>query len=222
MVKLVKKIIADSSAQTLPADIANISRDLRKSRTFTLTKASDESESDAMRSFSIQPTTSDDSELQKQTYSLERWDIQAYAYSEKQAAQVSLLAGLFGGEIEKVKAGVIHEAKRFSIETTDKHNLEIGVAVRLSVATSNINSDIDLTLPNLAAAAQLSDTDTRVGISVTGYTGPLGQYLPAPTKLNVESCIEYMNAFREIQKIVFGDKSMPFIFPTVLNYEEKT
>ncbi|PWQ94730.1 hypothetical protein [Leucothrix arctica] len=216
-----KKIIADSSAQTLPTDVAEISRSLRDSKMITFFKSSKEPDSDANQSFSTLSATTDEIESKKTNYPLERWDIQAYAYSEKQAAKVSLLAGLFGGEVEKVKAGVIHEAKRFSIESTDKHNVEIGVAVRLSVATSNLDTNIDLTLPNLAASAQLKDTDTRVGISVTGFTGPLGQYLPAPTKLNVESCIEYMNAFREIQKIVFGEESMAFIIPTVLNYEEK-
>ncbi|MCH9651998.1 MAG: hypothetical protein K0U98_27460 [Deltaproteobacteria bacterium] len=153
-------------------------------------------------------------------YPLERWLIQAHAYEEGQAAKIGILGRLFSGQLERVKAGVIHDAKRFSvIETSEGRSVEFGVAIRLSVATSKVTGEMELTLPNLAAEAQLHNTDTRIGITVTGYVGPLGALLPAPRKLNVETCIEYTEAFRKIQALVFGEAGWPHVSPTILSYE---
>ena len=154
------------------------------------------------------------------SYPLERWLIQAHAYSEEQAAKVSLLGRLFSGEAQRVKAGVVHDAKRFSIVKTEtSRDVEIGVAVRLSVATSNMSSNFELTLPNLAADAQLNGVEARVGITVLGFAGPLGDILPAPRKLDVETCAEYVEAFRKIQAFIFGDAGWRYVIPTALSYE---
>ena len=154
-------------------------------------------------------------------YPLETWVIQAHAYSEQQAAKVSILGRLFAGEAQRVKAGVIHDAKRFSLATTESdRKVEIGVAVRLAVATSSINAKFELTLPNLAADAQLNGSEARVGITVIGYTGPLGDILPAPRKLDVETCSEYMEAFRKIQSVIFGEAGWRYVVPTALSYDE--
>lgn len=218
------KRIIDHADANLPDDVMKLNAELRKNR--NIAPHDTAATSEAM-SFSI--TTGDGTEPAENRrsrntsdYPLERWDVQAYAYSETEAGSVSLFASLFGGEVKHVKAGVIHEAKRFTLESTDSHSMEIGVAVRLSVATTSLDSKINLTLPNLAANAQLHNTDTRIGISVIGYAGPLGQYLPAPSKLDVETCIEYWNAFREIQKIVFSAEGLTYVVPTVLNYENKS
>ena len=157
----------------------------------------------------------------KTTYPLERWLVQAHAYSEEQAAKVGILGRLFSGEAKHIKGGVIHDAKRFSIVGTEtSRKVEVGVAVRLSVATTNISAKLDLTLPNLAAEAQLRNTDTRVGITVVGYRGPLGGLLPAPKKLDVETCVEYVEAFRKIQAVIFGEEGWQFVLPTTLSYDE--
>ncbi len=151
---------------------------------------------------------------------LERWDVQIHTYRDAAAGKVSFFSNLFGGEASKVQAGVIHDAKRFRIETRENKKYEIGVAVRLSVATTNFKSDFDLTLPNLAASAQLDKSDTRVTISVLGYAGPLGELLPSPSKFDVESCIKYLNSFRDIQKLVFGAEGLINVVPTVLSVED--
>lgn len=153
-------------------------------------------------------------------YPLERWLIQASAYSEEQAAKLSVFGRLFSGEAQRVKAGVIHDAKRFSIvQTETSRDVEVGVAVRLSVATSRVSGTFELTLPNLAADAQLHGIEARVGITVLGYAGPLGDLLPAPRKLDVETCADYMEAFRKIQAVIFGEAGWRYVVPTVLSYE---
>ncbi|MEE4299961.1 MAG: hypothetical protein V2J24_11015 [Pseudomonadales bacterium] len=147
------------------------------------------------------------------------WDVQAHAYQAEQAAEAGIFAGLFGGEAKRVAAGIVHEAKRFAVERVDGRMVEIGVAVRLSVATEALDASIGLTLPNLAAAAQLHSVDTRIGIRVIGFGGALGDLLPAPARLDVETCVEYLNAFREIQRVVFCEAGMASVVPTLLSYE---
>lgn len=152
---------------------------------------------------------------------LECWLVQAHAYNAEQGARVGILGRLFAGDVKRVEGGVIHDAKRFSrldSETPGKA-IEVGVAVRLSVATSKVDASVELTLPNLAAQAQLSNVDTRIGISVCGYGGHLGSLLPAPRKLDVETYVTYVEAFQKIQALVFGEEGWHHVVPTVLSYE---
>jgi hypothetical protein len=168
-----------------------------------------------------QPVNIDDTSPSPK-YPLERWLVQAHAYKEEQAAKVSILGRLFSGEANRVKAGVIHDAKRFSVVETEKpRKVEIGVAVRLVVATSSANANFELTLPNIAADAQLNKAEARIGITVVGYTGPLGDILPAPRKLDVETCAEYIAAFRKIQAVIFGRAGWQYVVPTAISYEEQ-
>ena len=137
---------------------------------------------------------------------LERWVIQAHAYRGETAGKISLLGRLFSGGASKVNCGVVHEAKRYTVLKTDDNRLvQVGVVVRLSAATRAFKAKAEITLPNIAANAQLSSADARVGIDVLGYSGKLGDLLPAPTALDVESLNSYLNAFRAIQERVFGD-----------------
>lgn len=154
------------------------------------------------------------------TDSLDSWLVEAQAFSSEEAANVSVLGGLFSGRAERVEGGLIHEARRFvRIELDGEAPLEVGVAVRLSAATLKTKGGLELTLPNLAARAQLSMGESRVGISVVGFNGPLGSLLPAPKQLDVEAFGAYVEAFDRIQAFVFSTDGLEFIHPTVLSYE---
>ena len=127
---------------------------------------------------------------------LEYWTVQAHAYTVDAAAKVSLLGRLFGGEAKAALAGVVHEAKRFTVQTTEQgRHTEFGVAVRIYAATKDWDTKLQLTLPNLAADAQLNARDSRVAIDVVGYSGALGALLPSPERLDVESLAAYLAAF---------------------------
>ena len=152
---------------------------------------------------------------------LERWTVQAHAYSTDVAGKVGLLGRLFGGEAKAARAGVVHEAKRFTIQRTDQDRItEYGVAVRILAATTDWEAKVQLTLPNLAADAQLNGGDARVSIDVVGYSGPLGELLPGPERLNVESLAAYLEAFHAVQAAVFGEIGLHFLTPTLLSYED--
>lgn len=154
---------------------------------------------------------------------LDRWSVQAHVYSSEIAAKLTILAGLFGGSGKRAKAGATHEAKRYRIESTDTgREVQVGVAVRLAVATTEWEVDAELSVPNIAAAAQLNAKvgDAKIGIDVIGYSGPLGRALPAPRQLDVTTLATYLSAFTAIQHQVFGPKGLPYLTPTALSYED--
>jgi hypothetical protein len=152
---------------------------------------------------------------------LENWTVQADAYTTDVAGKVSLLGRLFSGEIRVANAGVVHEAKRFTVQRTSQDRFtEFGVSVRIIAATTDWDSKLQLTLPNLAADAQLNRRDARVAIEVVGYSGPLGSLLPAPERLDVESFAVYLHAFNSIQAAVFGEAGLPYLTPALLTYDD--
>ena len=150
---------------------------------------------------------------------LDRWDIQAHQYKTAAEVKTGILVGLFSGRSAMVKSGVVQEAKRYKVQETSKKNrIEFGCAVRLVVATNETEAKVKLTIPNIAAGAQLSQFEARVALSVVGFTGNLGDMLPAPGELNVETLPEYLTAFRKIQAYVFGREGAAFLAPTLLGY----
>lgn len=151
---------------------------------------------------------------------LDRWDVQSHQYSTKASVEASILARLISGSGETTVQGIVQEAKRYSVHTTDKkRRVEFGVAVRLSVAFVGAELKTALTLPNIAAEAQISTHRARISLSVDGYTGPLGELLPAPDSLNVENFSMYTTAFKEIQALVFGTDGLNHLSPTLLGYD---
>ncbi len=153
---------------------------------------------------------------------LENWIVEAQIYKDAAAANVGFFASLFSMSADTVSAGVIHDAMRFTFERNE-HNrkLKVGVSVKLVVATEATNIDFDISLPNLAADAQLNGSNSRIGIYVNGYAGPLADLLPAPSKLDVETAMEYMESFRDIQRRVFSADMHHFIVPVTLAYDDK-
>jgi len=152
---------------------------------------------------------------------LDRWDVQLHQYTTKVAVEASGLARLFSSTATVSHCGLIQEAKRFCIRTTEdkSRRVEFGTAVRLSVLVLSADFKGSLTLPNIAAEAQLNGLLARIALSVDGYVGPLGELLPAPDNLNVENLAAYTVAFKAIQALVFGTAGLGYITPTLLGYD---
>jgi hypothetical protein len=160
---------------------------------------------------------------QSEAPKLDHWTVRANVYTKEMAAKIGILAGLFGISGTRVSAGVVHEAKRYRKDTTDETTVvEVGVAVRLIAATTEWDVQADISIPNIAAAVNLNAKigDARIGIEVTGYSGPLGDILPAPSKLDVSTLVDYVAAFNRIQRTVFGETGLPFLTPAVINWED--
>ncbi|WP_424984308.1 hypothetical protein [Microbulbifer sp. S227A] len=152
---------------------------------------------------------------------LDRWDVLTHKYRFTADAKLGFLGKLFSGSGKSVRAGVTQEAKQYRLDQTDDGRVvETGVAVRLAVATTSFDAQTELSVPNLAAAAQLGLAETRIGIYVMGFRGPIGDIMPAPADLNVENFGSFMDAFEAIQKRVFSIESVPLLSPTVLGYQD--
>ncbi len=133
---------------------------------------------------------------------LDKFTVEAFIYHDEGKASGGVLKALFSGALKGVSSGVIQEAKRFTTKEVDGKTVEIGVAVRLAVATNTASLEANLSPENLAAAAQLGIAETRVMIKVAGYLGHIGN-LPAVAGLNVTNYQEYLDAFTSIQNSVF-------------------
>lgn len=156
------------------------------------------------------------------TIVLNRWAVQAHAFRGDLAAKIGVFRMLFGMSAQSTRAGIVHEAKIYGVKTSPEgRSIQIGVAVRLIAASQDFTAELDLTLPNLAADAQLTRSTARVQIDVLGYTGDLGHVLPTPKAFNVESLVEYALAFSEIQRLVLGEEGRPKHSPTVIAYSSE-
>lgn len=152
---------------------------------------------------------------------LDRWDVLTHKYRFTADAKLGFLGKLFSGSSKTVRAGVTQEAKQYRVDQTeDGRMVETGVAVRLAVATASFEAQTELSVPNLAAAAQLGLAETRIGIYVMGFRGPIGDIMPAPADLNVENFGGFMDAFEAIQKRVFSIDSVTLLSPTILGYQD--
>src|SRR4051812_35018277 len=85
---------------------------------------------------------------------LDRWVIQAHVYTTEVAGKLSFLGGLLGGGAKRASAGAMDEAKRFRLTEVAGKQVEIGVAVRLVAAITSWEANLDVSIPNIAAAAQ--------------------------------------------------------------------
>ncbi|MCA8992273.1 MAG: hypothetical protein KDA69_01520 [Planctomycetaceae bacterium] len=152
---------------------------------------------------------------------LDHWDVQTHQYRNEVAGSIGIFGALFSGKAKSVNAGVIQEAKRFCIrKTKEGRRVEFGVSVRLSVASNLSQADFTLSIPNIAASAQLESCDARIGLTVLGFTGPIGDMLPAPDDLNVTNYAKFTEAFQKIQAHVLGTNGENYLAPTVLGYSE--
>ncbi|MEZ5944391.1 MAG: hypothetical protein R3C18_23635 [Planctomycetaceae bacterium] len=152
---------------------------------------------------------------------LDHWDVQTHQYRDDVAGSIGIFGALFSGKGKTVNAGVIQEAKRFCIrKTKEGRRVEFGVSVRLSVASHLASAEFSLSIPNIAASAQLESGDARIGLTVLGFNGPIGDMLPAPDDLNVTNYAKFTEAFQKIQAHVLGTAGENYLAPTFLGYSE--
>ncbi|WP_299923136.1 hypothetical protein [uncultured Pelagimonas sp.] len=148
---------------------------------------------------------------------LNRHLISCTAFTRDVKGNVSFFSSLFKAEAEGKKVGVVQEAKVFFVKTDSNGvAVEHGVAVRLQVDASKFSAEANVSIPNIAAEAQLGMSDAQMEISVRGFSGFLGALLPAPDTVNLTSYAAYMEAFQKIQKHVFCEENAEYLVPVVL------
>ncbi len=148
---------------------------------------------------------------------LNRHLISCTAFTRDVKGNVSFFSSLFKAEAEGKQVGVVQEAKVFFVKTDDNGvAVEHGVAVRLQVDASEFSAEANVSIPNIAAEAQLGMSDAQMEISVRGFSGFLGDLLPAPDTVNLTSYAAYMEAFQKIQEHVFSEENAEYLVPVVL------
>ncbi|MEM1370317.1 MAG: hypothetical protein AAGG02_20410 [Cyanobacteria bacterium P01_H01_bin.15] len=150
---------------------------------------------------------------------LDQMEIEAHIYRDAGKSSFGVLKSLFVGDLDIVRSGVIQEAKRFTIVDAAGTLTQIGVAVRLAVATNTTDLNAKLSVENLAAAAQLGMAETRVKISVTGFIGDIVD-LPGVSTLDVKNYQVYLDSFTAIQSQVFSVAGRSDWSPTILGWDE--
>lgn len=111
----------------------------------------------------------------------------------------------------------MQEAKSFAVvETENGPDIEMGVAVRLQVEASSFSSYVQVSIPNIAAEAQLGLSRAEMEISVRGFSMPLGDLLPAPKAVDLTSYTEYVEAFGKVQAFVFSQANRQYLSPVLL------
>ncbi len=148
---------------------------------------------------------------------LNRHLISCTAFTRDIKGNVSFFSSLFKAEAEGKQVGVVQEAKVFYVKADSKGvAVEHGVAVRLQVDASEFSAEANVSIPNIAAEAQLGMSEAQMEISVRGFSGFLGDLLPAPDTVNLTSYAAYMEAFQKIQKHVFCEENAEYLVPVVL------
>ncbi|MCI5095122.1 MAG: hypothetical protein MRY77_02280 [Rhodobacteraceae bacterium] len=158
--------------------------------------------------------------LKEKNSVLNRHEIKVLQFSDSEAVKAKGFFSIFGGQLDKVSSGVIQEAKKFAIvkDKESGRSYEFGVAVRLYAAYQEMGAEVKASLPEMAAQASLSNGRAAISIAVDGYKGNIGDLLPTPGELNVESYSSYLNAFDEIRNRVLGRDGESYHAPTLLGW----
>ncbi|WP_299602561.1 hypothetical protein [uncultured Tateyamaria sp.] len=146
-------------------------------------------------------------------------DAKYHVIRKSSQAETTFLAGIFGARASQSFASVVHEVRRYNkIKSTTGETINVGVAVRMIAATSELNLGFELTIPNLAAAGQLNNTEAFAAINVVGFNFSLGDLLVEPGNLDVESFVELEQSFSRLQKFIFSTDAEQHYAPMAIEY----
>lgn len=88
-----------------------------------------------------------------------------------------------------------------------RHTYRYGVAIRVLLEIYDDQVGGDLTLPVIAAKAQLGVVSASAQLLLYGYTGDLSDTLPNWQSFDVNSYADYLKSVSALQGRVFGDPS---------------
>ncbi|BCY09366.1 hypothetical protein [Actinoplanes sp. L3-i22] len=100
---------------------------------------------------------------------------------------------------------MLYGITRYTDVVDNGHTDRYGVAIRVLLEIYNEDVDADLTLPVVAAKAQLGAVSATAQLLVHGYVGDLAAELPSWQSFDVNSYAEYRKAISAVQRQVFRD-----------------
>ncbi|RPI25011.1 MAG: hypothetical protein EHM61_15520 [Acidobacteria bacterium] len=146
---------------------------------------------------------------------LENSQVRSYDLSFTAAADLNIpVVGSFeGGSSRRV---VVLEHTAFREIAEEQGAARYGYAVRFCVSVNKWDAGLKISLPFLAASAEVGSISARWTMDVIGLAGPkIAESLPPPTELNVEKFILAKQAMDKVIQAI-QDPSTRFI-PTLLS-----
>jgi hypothetical protein len=135
---------------------------------------------------------------------LSDWEQQFYSLDANLAAKVGFALGSVSASARQ-RVLISEFSRSAPCSTEDGLELHYGVALRLIVHVANFEAGANLTLPWVAAQAQVQKAETWSKLSVTGYVGDLGPLLPPIKAFTVDNYIDLMQKVSAIQAKVASD-----------------
>lgn len=131
----------------------------------------------------------------------------------------TLAQGLFSASASGRRIVVVEDYYRGKYCTAPTGvRLLYGVGVRLRIGVSNIKGDVKLTLPFIAASAEVGAATAQYHLSVKGYTGTdISDLIPQPGDFNVESYVGLIEKIGKIQQLI--TKEIDKVTPVRLGIE---
>lgn len=136
---------------------------------------------------------------------LSRWETQSWSLGVDYAAKLGF--PMAGGEISGAERIFLQEFSRSKdVDAGGGLKVRYGVAVRLLVRVSEMRTAMSLTLPIIAANAELGAARAESRLLVVGYNGQgLAKLIPKPKQFNVENYVELVDSVGRIQELIASD-----------------
>jgi hypothetical protein len=100
---------------------------------------------------------------------------------------------------------MLYGVTRFADVADNGHTYRYGVAIRVLLEIYSNELDGDLTLPVVAAKAQLGAVSASAQLLVYGYVGDLAQELPSWQSFDVNSYADYLKSVSDVRSQVLKD-----------------
>ena len=119
------------------------------------------------------------------------------------------LSGKLGFSLASIEASyntrtlVAEFSRSKTIAANGKNNACFGVSARLIVNVSGLDAKATLTLPLVAAEAQLNRAEATANLRVLGYVGPdLGKQFPEFDSFDMESYVKLRQSLSELREVI--------------------
>jgi len=144
---------------------------------------------------------------------LNQWDWQQYTLSTDLAAKLGF--AVTGGKSEHNARTVVAEFSRTRVEGDGATRRRVGVATRLVVQVSGLSASANLSLPVIAAEAQVNRIEATASLQIRGFLGKdLGKLMPSFSAFDVETYVKLLEAMTALKDSISEQEER--ISPVVL------
>lgn len=138
---------------------------------------------------------------------LDTWVWQQYLLTWSLASKLGFAVGGVEGDFQS--RVLVAEWSR-SKTVQGSHNstgVRFGVAARLVVHVRSIGAEANLSLPFVAAEAQMNRAEAQANMTIEGYVGSkAGDLFPSFSNFDVESYVKLMDAMTSAKGVIGGDE----------------